>query len=168
MRLNDLLALSHVSRWSTVRHHHPQSVADHTFRTLVIYVELCERLGEAVTVAGLTAVMCHDGAEAWTGDIPGNFKRKAVENVPGFLGIEQVALDWKIPHVEPCAEVLIYIADKIEAYTYIRMQGQGAHAERVQQRIWVSLTDYASGISDVMGITVRGIVRDILNEVDRD
>ena len=75
-RLTDLLALSHVPRWNIVRHTNPQNVADHTFRTMVIYTELCRRLQFEIHVPDLLAILHHDAPESRTGDIPTPAKQR--------------------------------------------------------------------------------------------
>ena len=56
-RLTDLLALSHVPRWSIVRHVSPQNVGDHTFRVMVIYTELMNRLNLIISTYALQTIL---------------------------------------------------------------------------------------------------------------
>ncbi len=139
-RLNDLLALSHVPRWSIISHARPQSVADHTFRVMVIATELSSRLNVPLHMQDLLYALEHDAHESWTADIPAPMKAK-IENF-GFLlgGIR----DWmkKGPHPTGYDQHnLIKLADKIEAYTFITKNGEGMQAHRVSEAMEAMLDD---------------------------
>jgi hypothetical protein len=162
MRLTDLLALSHVPRWAIVPHLKPQSVADHSFRVAVIYLELCDRCKIPASLAGLTRALFHDGAEARSGDIPGPFKR----SLNGDLaGAEKKATPWLEDgsSLSPDDRWALKMADIIEAYTFISQQGQGPHAARTTGLVWESLKEHAR----MRYPEIRVLVQDILDEADR-
>lgn len=131
MRLNDLLALSHVPRWSVVPHHRPQSVADHTFRTMVIYVDLCERLQVEANSRTMRWILVHDGPESVTADIPGNFKDK----LEGIHRLEQQVCPWFAEEsidalsMSMLDSALVTLADKMEGLSFILREGYGPHAQ---------------------------------------
>lgn len=162
MILTDLLALSHVPRWSNVRHSPPQSVADHSFRVAVIYLELCARIGgKRPSLEALTRAIQHDAAEAYTGDIPGDFKREVKEELRAAeaklgLALGEEPLEREI--------YLIKLADKIEGYTFICLNGIGPHADRIKKIMKDELIELAG----VDWPIVRIISQDIIEESERN
>jgi Predicted hydrolases of HD superfamily len=164
MMLTDLLAISHVPRWSIVPHHPMQTVAAHSHRVAVIYLELCRRLKKDPSLRGLTWAIVHDGPESRTGDIPGVFKRE----VNGELEkAERRVCAWfddaLLP--PPADKLLVKVADLVETFTYIRYYGIGPHARLVGDRIWQQL-DVLLAATDWMQ-TVRVLVDDILTDAGR-
>lgn len=130
MRLTDLLALSHVPRWSITSHSRAQTVADHTFRVLVIAVELATRVGVQLTVSDLIRLLCHDGHESWSADVPSPMKKEMEESGYDFNTL--VAWMKGVPKYSgPNQELIAGLADKIEAYTFISKYGQGEQAKRI-------------------------------------
>lgn len=161
MILTDLLALSHVPRWSNVRHSPPQSVADHSYRVAVIYLELCARLGKEPSLRGLTRAIRHDAAESYTGDIPGDFKREVKEELRAAeaklgLALGEEPADWE--------KRLIKIADKIEGFTFIFVNGIGPHGERIKDLMREELRMLAGGDWQ----PVRILAQDIIEESERN
>ena len=73
-RLLDLLNLSNVPRWSVRPRYAEQSVADHSFRTAVIVMELLHALNLPPNGLALVYALEHDAAESETADISGLFK----------------------------------------------------------------------------------------------
>jgi 5'-deoxynucleotidase YfbR-like HD superfamily hydrolase len=142
-RMNDTLALSHVPRWCIVPHFRPQSVADHTFRVLVIVRELAHMVGVPLTMDDFLAILTHDSAESKSGDISSPFKRALLRSdrdtsVAGAITTAELeACDWL--NYEPVMEYastgpvpragdVFKAADLIEAYTFISTYGVGRHA----------------------------------------
>ena len=164
MRLTDLLALSHAPRWTTVAHSRPQSVADHTFRVMVILDELGRRLGKPVSLAVLSRAMFHDGAEALTGDIPGDFKEKLAG---GLDDAEKSMAPWlaDLPRLTEEEARLLKLADRIETFTFIHNFGVGPHAARVTE--WCRQR-MAALIPKEEWPIVRSLVQDIIEETDRE
>lgn len=131
MRVNDLLALSHVPRWSIVPRYREQSVGDHTFRVLVIATELAVRLGWTLSQGAMLTILHHDADESRSGDIPASLKDKytLVETAAGDYEMCPWLRGWEVElSATECS--LIKIADQIEALTWIRRWGVGPHADR--------------------------------------
>lgn len=158
MQLTDLLALSHVPRWSIVAHSRPQSVADHSFRVAVIYLELCWRLKIPPELWSLTYAIIHDGAEARTGDIPATFKGRVNGDIAEATAevAPWVPNQYTVP--QPHRE-LIKVADLIEAYAFCAMYGQGAHANRCANRMYDEL------LIRIAGTDHEKIVLDTINDI---
>lgn len=166
--MNDLLALCHVPRWVIVPHIGTQSVAEHTFRVAVIYLELCLRLDRKVETTDLIWAIVHDGPEAWTGDISGPFKT---------LGCDDKVAPWWHDYrarVPAAARKLVKLADMIEAATYIKCRGLGPHAAYVAARSYEQVTEKTREVAsmvgwgpDAMTQLVQGLMGDIVEEIGR-
>lgn len=180
MRLTDLLALSHVPRWSCVDHERAQSVADHCFRVGVIVLELVDRcqIAPEIACAALRKAYTHDGAESRTADIPRPFKHALRDvGVPlsQFTSAESRMCPWIAlePEVPPTVSVLLKLADLIEAYTFIKMYGRGPTADWAACDIKTELGETLALTTDEreqMGIdnlTVWGIANCIVAEAER-
>lgn len=165
MRLTDLLALSHAPRWTTVGHTRAQSVADHTFRVMVILQELCLRLGKPLGLHQMTYALCHDGAEALTGDIPGDFKERLPPDA--LRAAEEAVAPWltEVPKLTADERRLQKLADQIETYTFIKIFGAGPHSLRVEE--WCRERMMRSVLDNERAV-VRTLIQDILEETDRD
>lgn len=101
----NLLNLSYVKRWVVAPVVREQSVAEHTFRVLIIYIHLNSMLLRNVTTADINHVIEHDREEIWEGDVPGPKKSKET----GYLKpITEMTM----------AERLLKIADSIETGTF--------------------------------------------------
>jgi len=74
------LRLSHVPRWAIVDMLKGQSVADHTYRTMVIAQRLSHKLKLEDLSGLLAAILTHDLEEAETGDLPSNHKTDMPKN----------------------------------------------------------------------------------------
>lgn len=133
-RLLDLLALSVVSRWVIVPRLKEQSVADHTFRVVVIARELADSLGVVLDADDYWYLITHDGAESRSGDISSPFKAQ----LPNLSAIENTACPWMTevtwPHSHKLA--LFKTADLVEALTFIRAWGRTTHAEAIGNKIY--------------------------------
>lgn len=75
-------------------HTHPhvighQSVAEHTFRAMALMIGLWPRY----TANALTALLCHDGAEAEVGDVPSPAKRAFPELHKHLTAAEDAVLE---------------------------------------------------------------------------
>lgn len=163
MRLIDLLALSHVPRWSTVRHHRSQSVADHTFRVAAIYLDLCERLDLSPTTDDLVAIVEHDGPESRSGDISGEYKRELPYMVRVSLHDTDMRLcHWYTHQYTP----LVKLADTIETLTFIILEGYGRHAVSVAEYLYPQVCKQAE-LADCPLTILEDIIHDITIEKDR-
>jgi hypothetical protein len=159
-RLNDLLALSLVPRWSIVDHSRQQYVSDHTFRVLVIALELTDRLElPALSRKAMMEILCHDADESRTGDIPAIVKRD------GSVLVYPVHCPWlHAQHISEDERKVIALADIVEALSFIRMYGAGAHAGRVRDL----LTNTIKGtFSPELAKVALDVANDIYNEEGR-
>jgi len=137
MRVTDLLALSHVPRWTIIPHTVPQSVGDHTFRVLVIALDLIARLPikegpvERCLNTGdlMLAILYHDADESRTGDIPTPVKERTGVAAPTDA-CPWLAVYDTYPGLPKSLQLVLDLADKIEALTFIRRYGIGSHAVR--------------------------------------
>lgn len=133
MFLTDVLALSHVPRWSIVPHLIPQSVSDHSFRVAMIAMEIIRRhegkdgWSDVRPHNVLWHSLIHDVEESITGDLPSGAKK--------FLRTRRdigVIIDDVPNHGMFIKEMMIVkLADLIEAYTFIAMTGVGSHSVAV-------------------------------------
>ena len=167
MRVTDLLALSHVPRWTIVSHSRPQSVADHSFRVCVIAVELAERLGVQLSADALLACLYHDGPESRSGDIPSGAKRRIEDKLKGSLD----DLFWPSTRLKGSTvarEVnILMLADKIEGYTFIQKWGVGPHAAEVADACHAEVTNLISKTFSGKESIIQDLVGDILTEKGR-
>lgn len=136
-RLTDLLALSYVPRWAIVNHSRFQSVADHTFRVLVIAQELSYRLrlGDGgLSREAMIAILTHDADECRTGDISSPAKSKMTIAAPSQFcpWLTDIAVSDDEARV-------IALADQIEAFDFISRHGIGQHAQRAASSIHVKI-----------------------------
>lgn len=175
MKLTDMLALSHVPRWSIVPLDRTQSVADHSFRVVVIYLELCARVPWDTNWETLMWAIHHDGAESRTADIPGNFKvhlgnlNDHERHVCGWLNLPPF-IDFA--RRDSLGKSVVKLADLIETYTFISMNGFGSHALRATDKISRQVLDHAVDLGkvtgkDFFGVTER-MIADIQSERERE
>lgn len=119
-KMLERLNLSYVRRWAIAPTFRDQSVAEHTFRVMVIAYYLADRVywpDHAADYADymlMMAVMDHDLDEVYTGDLPGPDKDKK-----GTSGLRDLTLMTPI-------ECLIKVADSIETGTFWVQWGNGA------------------------------------------
>lgn len=128
-RLTDLLALSHVPRWTIVDHLKPQMVSDHVYRVLVIATELGERLKVNLEKRTITAILVHDAAECRTGDVPTPAKKHL-----GSITNDVLFCPWMVREPEGMGgdqASIFLLSDLIEAATFIGRYGLGPHSVRV-------------------------------------
>jgi 5'-deoxynucleotidase YfbR-like HD superfamily hydrolase len=162
VKLTDLLALSHVPRWSIVPTVRSQTVGDHSFRVGVLYLELASRLKLQPTLEALSAALWHDGAEARTGDISSEFKKGQLPDLPAA---EKKVCPWlpDTSKLSPDDRKLLKVADLLDAATFIWMYGVGDHAERVKKRLLDRMTE----VSGTWYPEVRLMFNDIVEERER-
>lgn len=167
--LNDLLALSHVPRWSIVPHLRPQSVAEHSFRVACIARELCRLVGcSSIAENAIEWAILHDAVESRTGDIPGTVKfDKAATELTAMPGFEAEMRKFFAVEFD-----MVKMADLIETATYIVMYGVGEHARRVGdsllRQVWEKAETVATAHSypQLMNI-VENLITTITSEEGR-
>lgn len=163
LRITDLLALSVVPRWGIVDMVRRQSVGDHTFRVLVIFTELARRLGYAISLDDILMVLHHDADESRTSDIPASAK--------DYLGIGNpvkycpwLADGWPSGFSSEKASTMAYLADQIEAFTFLDKYGLGDHSGRVIVHFSQKLTSITP---PEMGEEVQKLITEILGDSGR-
>lgn len=136
--MRELMRMSDVRRWHTVAVAREQTLADHSFRVALIALRLYwHQSGGAdnsEVAALLTAALLHDAPEVHLGDPPplGKFDRFAYAE----HDLAQTLPDGfpKNPPPSPNTAALIKVADRIEAWLWIRENGIGDHAKEVTVR----------------------------------
>ena len=118
INLGDALNISYVPRWTIVPMLREQSVSDHTYRVMVIYLRLCVEFGET---PNLMRVLLHDAPEARTGDIPSPVKAHIKAQWPA---LDTYGAPWLTPGEDP----VLKLADLIEAFTWLKLWGNPATA----------------------------------------
>lgn len=137
LRITDLLALSHVPRWSIVPRLKEQTVADHTFRVIVIALELNTRLGllpeRCLNIGDMVlAILYHDVSECKTGDVP-----TPAKIAMGYDPDQLKHCKW-LEGLDPyeslpeALRMIISIADQLEAFTWLERWGTGRHSVKVE------------------------------------
>lgn len=165
MRINDLLALSHVPRWSIISTSKEQTVSDHTFRVLCIATELGRRTGVILQVEDLMQILHHDAHESWTADIPSPVKNEMEAGGYDFLR----CVPWMKREAgwsSPDAKMLLKLADRIEAFTYIEKWGVGRQAEEVATGCRASFDEIFREYPNWRNAT-EDLLRDVMFERER-
>lgn len=85
------LKLSHVPRWAIIDMRKGQTVSDHTYRTQILALHICQKLKLNIDAGELVLkVLFHDIEEAETGDLPSPHKGSKFEITPSANIIESV------------------------------------------------------------------------------
>lgn len=166
--LRDLLALSHVPRWVTHPVARPQTVADHSFRVTVITKAILDGLNVEAKDHSNTIMwaLVHDGPEAKTGDVPSPLK----VHIKATLGsIERKVCSWYVPPDEgSLPDVIVKLADTIEAWTWLRHYGHGFKDRfdgeqietKLNRRIWsivAECKDDIPGLEEAVSAVLREV-----------
>lgn len=160
--LKDLLALSHVPRWTTHPVARPQNVADHSFRVTVIAMFICDRLHMSPLEHYLVMRWClvHDGPEAKTGDIPKTLKR----HLPNLHEIETDVCPWYLVEsaVASRVEVIAKLSDWMEALSYLRRYGSGFvdrfDGEKIEDKYKRAIANMLAEVNDPQLSEVVGCI----------
>ncbi len=153
-RTIDLLGLADVERWGVVRTLRPQSVAEHSFAVAVIALEILDLLPVMEGVDRgivLEWALAHDAPETFTGDISGRFKNENPAVRDSVLMAEKV-------------HAIIKLADRIEAYAFIRDWGHGARADDVKQELWMKIDGATAHLAEIIQqphVSVTAVMRQI-------
>lgn len=159
----DALALSHVPRWVIVPRVKEQYVSDHTFRMMVIFFELVDRLkmGDP-PMSVVRSLLYHDADESRTGDIPSTAKRdgRVTTNPAGKYHLvfgSEADEEWYN---------LYKLADLLEAATWIVMYGTGEHARKSAQGLGEAI-DVACGGNTATAGAVAALFGEIVTDAGR-
>lgn len=178
--LDIMLKLPRIRRWQIVRTYHTQSVSDHSFRVWLLATHLYDTLfpiphnSFARELLSRWA-MLHDVDEVLTGDMPSTVKRLLEEVAPGVMGRFQDRLLVDLPLVaetrngirNTLEEVLVKIADNVEAILYLQDDGMGNVDQVVDTRTEAIQGLYTKGKTLYTGVpwlVVAGWVSNLLGE----
>ena len=138
--LKELFTLAHVPRWGIVEMSKPQTVAEHTFKTMAI----ARQLGKAVITVSdkkfdwgylYNNALLHDIGEAMSGDIPMPCKRALKKEYDeAGLSVPEVLKPMAIPETNGpyfIEESITVIADTVEALIYAHRYMMGSAVERL-------------------------------------
>ena len=181
LSISEQLRACHVRRWHIVQTSREQTLAEHSFGVAVIAGSVAARirwpglLHDSNQLRLLQWALSHDIIEVRTGDIPPPFKR-ALEQVAGGGVVERAedAMDRemggayrKIKGTE--VEMIVKIADQIEAIYFLQDNGVGAHAREVldgMRGILGRMVDYYE--VEYPSLDIRAGVRAVLREIGID
>lgn len=169
-RLQDLMALQDVPRWTVVKVGRAQSVAEHSFNVAAIALELASRLCPELVGEVLLWSILHDGPESHTGDIPGIIKKKYND---GWVSkVEMGECAWFSQSWERSVGVvqrLVKVADLIESLSYLWLWKVGSHADSVWRYLdglWPSaVADLAESLPDIDSMCVLAVTREVALKV---
>jgi len=133
-RLEGMMRLSIVPRWTIVPMNRHQSVAEHSFRVAVIALEIAEaeELEEVAAIVKLALI--HDAAECFTSDLPTPVKGM----IKNLSSIEQKSCPWVLEEAvaQPVYNhQIVGMADALEAYAFLRTWGTGPRARSIEKQI---------------------------------
>jgi 5'-deoxynucleotidase YfbR-like HD superfamily hydrolase len=172
--LADQLRASHVKRWHIVQTARQQTLAEHSFNVAAIAGELAVKM----QWVGLMHVsrklhlldwaLQHDLIEVKTGDMPTPFK-DAIRAVGGEKMLE--ALEDRVDPQQMYhyrqykgteEEMIVKLADTIEAVYFLQDNGIGYHARQVLNGLRVNLREMTEAYAEKFkSIRVRDGVRDV-------
>lgn len=173
------LRLCHVKRWHIVQTMREQTVAEHAFAVSVIAGSLAAAmrwpglLFKKDKLELLQWSLSHDILEVKTGDTPTPFKR-ALETIGGGNLFEKVE-DY-VDHETAGAyraikgteiEMIVKLADQIEAIFFLQDNGYGAHAIEVLDGLRRILSDMTNEYSEKYpNLQIRDAVRKICSDIN--
>ena len=145
------LRLCHVRRWHIVQTHREQTVAEHSYAVAVLDGSLAAAmrwrglLHHTEQLRLLQWALSHDMMEVKTGDTPTPFKR-ALESVagPGIVEKAEDAIDRDTAGAYRMVkgseiEMIVKLADSIEAIQFLLDNGAGDHSRRVLDGLYETL-----------------------------
>lgn len=147
--MRELMRLSDVRRWHTVRVACEQTLADHSCRVALIAMRLYQLVVEeennADVAALLTTALLHDAAEVHLGDPPPAGKttayameeRSALTHIPLPFGSFRAIDGGGVTQI-------IKVADRIEAWLWIRENAIGEHSLGVINRCFLEMERVAA------------------------
>lgn len=152
MKLAQQMRAQHVKRWGIVQVAREQTIAEHMYGVAVIAGHLATQMRWPGLDDPLRQLMLlrwalgHDLIEVLTGDLASPFKSQAkmlnrtfVEQVEDSMSMWCGNLRNKVRDTE--VEMIVKLADMIEALNFIVDNGIGQHAREVEVDIRVRMTD---------------------------
>lgn len=140
MRINDLMRVSHVTRWQIVRVAREQTLAEHLYRVFLLVREFGPRVGLTVeeVKAAEEFALVHDLPEIMTGDIASPVKSM----LPPLDHIEAQFTRQHINAMAGCTRKslkLVKMCDLIEAAVFLSVEGMGQHAYEAEKSIIIKI-----------------------------
>ena len=146
LQFQNALRLSHVPRWVIVDMLKNQSVADHTYRTMVISLRLMKKLKVEELPNILACILIHDLEEAETGDLPSNHKTDMPKN----------------GKCKDLQEAVIKMADTVEATIWL--ERYGVRPGRIRR--WLeSKLNFLTGEVNRFTLTPERSIMNAVNEI---
>ena len=156
LTLTDQLRAGHVKRWQIVQTSREQTLAEHTFHVCVLAGELALHakwpglLDPKQQLQLFRWAMFHDLIEVKTGDLASPFKEclreaggeEIIENAERIADKEYYEHHMSVRGT--AVEMIVKIADLIEAAYFLQDNGVGTHAQTVLRRIERSIRDLAN------------------------
>lgn len=175
------LRACHVRRWHIVQTSREQTLAEHSYAVAVIAGTVAARirwtglLHDSNQLRLVQWALSHDMIEVRTGDMPTPFKR-ALEQVagPGVVERAEDVVDRdmagahrKIRGTE--VEMIVKLADQIEAIYFLQDNGVGAHARQVLDGLRAILAQMVNEYEkQYPALSIRAGVREVVREVGID
>lgn len=162
MNLGELMRIGDVKRWHTVRTALDQTLADHSARVALIALRLywyhTGRTDNADIAALLTTALLHDAAEVHLGDPPPAGKTTA------YVAAEVVLLSDLPPLFKGGVQnyelkSIVKVADRIEAWLWIRENAVGNHSLGVVDRCYKEMERMAADCK------MTGAAMEIIEEI---
>lgn len=165
MNLGELMRIGDVKRWHTVRTALDQTLADHSARVALIALQLywyhTGRTDNADIAALLTTALLHDAAEVHLGDPPPAGKTTM------YMAAEIALLSGLSPLFKGGVQnyelkSIVKVADRIEAWLWIRENAVGKHSLRVVDRCFKEMERVAADCK--MTDAAMGVIVEITGE----
>lgn len=178
LTLAEQLRAAHVRRWHIVQVHREQTLAEHLFCVAAIAGSLAQRIAwhgimhHSQRLELLNWALWHDIMEVRTGDIPTPFKRALVEaNGPRTIEKAEEMIDTSVHGMNRAVkdteiEMIVKLADSIEAINFLSQNGAGAHASQVLDGLYETMFEQMrmySGKYKVLPVSdaVRGVCKEL-------
>lgn len=161
----DMARSADVKRWHIINTVRPQTMAEHSFMTALIALELADKLAHEggstfdsprEQFQFLCAALFHDTPENVYGDIPTPGKvvwKDFLQNQRVFEEIDQIIMP-KIPYaggrLNVKLEWIIKVADLMEAYHFLCSNAAGPYAKQVRDHLYMRLTKLTGEAANAM------------------
>ena len=111
------LGTNHVERWQGTPQLLPYNVSTHAYNCAMLYMQLCCVCAKSIDLQLLSALLCHDNMESWTGDL----LAPAKDSSPEFWDSieEKVQEQWRTDTnmSEPLVKTFLPIEDDLQRLT---------------------------------------------------